>query len=425
MIDTVDSMCISRAEQWYQTRLPGGLRVLTIQRPGSQLVAIAACARAGSRHEDAARGTFHVLEHLLMGGTQHRSALAIHDAVDRVGGDLNAHTGKEYMSFYCVLPAPHWLVGLEVLTEILLSPSLHEQALAREKAIILEEIARSTDESHIIFSLFARTLWQSHPLRHPILGSAEQVAALTHEDLLRAYQRHLTACNMVVVVCGDLEHNEICDRVHRMLGSLPPGEEIFPVPALEPAWTGPRLAHLARKVTQVSLMLGVPTVGVKDPDRSALKVIERILGMGIGARLYRRLRDELRLVYGVTTATAHYEDTGYLAARTACRPTNVESVCYAILEEMAALARDGVGAEELDNAQANYAGTLARRFETNLSIASIAAVEALLHQMEPIADSIARIRAVTRDDVQRVAARYLNTGAYALATVGPESTWEE
>jgi len=385
-------------------------------------VAIKVCVRAGSRYDGEAAGTSHLLEHLLLSGTQHRSALEIHDAIDSLGGDINAQTGKEYIAFHCVMPASHWLTGLDVLSDVLIYPLLDEQALVREKSVVLEEMRRSKDQSRIIFSLFAQTLWQKHPLRHPILGYPEQVLSLDRETLIRVYQRHFTTGNVVVAICGDLDHDEVCDQVRSKLAALPQGDEHFPPPVAEPSLTQPRLFHLTRGTNQVYLMLGVPAVSMRHPDRSAIKIIERVLGMGIGARLYRRLRDELRLVYSVTTAAANYEDAGYLAVHTTCHPQNVLSVREVIVEEMAILGQRGVTAEELSKAQTNYAGTLARRFQTNLSIASIAAIEGLLYKVEPFPDSIARIQAVTLDDVERVASRYLNTAAYVMVTVGPDGT---
>lgn len=404
---------------WCEHQRPGGLRLLTISRPGSQLVAVAICVRAGSRYDAGVAGVAHLLEHMLMSGTQHRSELEIHDAVDGLGGYLNAQAGKEYISFQCVLPAPDWRVGLEILAEILICPALDEEKLTLEKMVVLEEIRRHQDQGRILYALFAQTLWQHHPLRHPILGYPEQVAGLDDETLRQAYHGRFTTGNVVLAVCGNVAHQAVRDEVDARFAALPHGEPQRPAPAVEPLHTAPRLAHLTRETNQTYMMLGVPTVGIKHPDRSALKILERVLGMGIGARLYRRLRNELRLVYDVTTAAAHYEDAGYLAAYTTCHPKNVSQVGEAIVGELAALSREGVTAMELSKAKTHYVGTLARHFETDLAIASVAASEGLLNQFEPFSASIARIQAVTQEEVAQVAARWLNTQGYAMVTVGP------
>jgi predicted Zn-dependent peptidase len=154
------------------------------------------------------------------------------------------------------------------------------------------------------------------------------------------------------------------------------------------------------------------------PDRSALKIVERVLGMGGSARLYQRLREERQLVYTVNTVTAHYEDAGYLAVHTTCDPHKVDQVRDAVLAEWQALRREGVTGDELRAARSNYAGTLLRRFETNLALAGIAGVEGLLHQVETLEEAVARIDAVQRDEVVQVARRYLDAERFVAVSIG-------
>jgi zinc protease len=142
--------------------------------------------------------------------------------------------------------------------------------------------------------------------------------------------------------------------------------------------------------------------------------------MGASARLYQRLREETQLVYSVNTVTAHYEDAGYFAVRTACDPRHVAQVQQAILEEWDKLRHRGVSEDELRAARSNYAGTLARRFETNLALAGIFGVEGLLHQVETFEEAVARINGVGRDDVLRVARQYLDVERYVAVSVGRE-----
>jgi len=175
---------------------------------------------------------------------------------------------------------------------------------------------------------------------------------------------------------------------------------------------------LNKDVHQIHLLIGVPTISMKHEDRNALKVVERVLGMGGSDRLYQRLREETRLVYSVNTVIAHYEDAGYFAIYMACNPQHVAQVQQAVLEEWAKLRHYGVSEDELSTAKSNYAGTLARRFETNLALASIFGVEALLHRLGTFEEAVGRINAVQRDDVLRVAQKYLNIECYVRVSVG-------
>ena len=203
--------------------------------------------------------------------------------------------------------------------------------------------------------------------------------------------------------------------------ALPAGLEQPPAPVREPPLNELRSGHLSKDVHQAHLLMGVPTVSMKHEDRSALKVIERVLGMGGSARLYQRLREERRLAYSVNTVTAHYEDAGYFAVHTACDPQNVAQVQQTILDEWDRLRHQGVSEDELSAAKSNYAGTLARRFETNLALASIFGVEGLLHRVETFEEAVERINAVGRDDVLRPAHKYLDVDRYVAVSVGREA----
>jgi predicted Zn-dependent peptidase len=311
--------------------------------------------------------------------------------------------------------------ALGILAEVLAGPALGEDDFWLEKLVVVEEIRRAKDQQSTIFDLFAETLWQAHPLRHPILGTLESLLDLQHEHLLSFYRQRYVVGNMLLVVCGDIDHEQTRHLVHEHFTALPAGPEQPPAPVHEPPLAGARNAHLNKDLHQEHLLLGVPTVGMVHGDRSALKVIERVLGMGASARLYQRLREEARLVYSVNTVTAHYEDAGYLAIRAACDPDNTTRVREAILAEWQELRRQGVSLAELEAAKGNYAGTLARRFESNLAIAGIFGIEGLLHRVETFEDAVARINSVERDDVVRVARQYLDVDRYVAVTLGRET----
>jgi predicted Zn-dependent peptidase len=175
---------------------------------------------------------------------------------------------------------------------------------------------------------------------------------------------------------------------------------------------------VSKDIGQTHLIIGVPTVGMCHADRAPLKVIERVLGMGGSARLYQRLREETNLVYTVRTVTAHYEDAGYFAVRTACDPETEAQVRDHVLDEWRRLREELVRDDELAAAKSNYAGTLARKFETNRAVAGVFGVEALFHRIEPFNQAVSRIEGVTEDDVARVARKYLVPERSVTVSVG-------
>jgi predicted Zn-dependent peptidase len=420
---------ITEEFDWRLLFLPNRLRLITIARPGTPTVAVRAYVRAGSRYDIEHKrpdsphpplGLAHLTEHLLFKGTRHQSQREIFATVERLGGVLEAGTTKEYTTLYVVTSRRGLVSAVDILAEVLLEPALREEDFWEEKLVVLEEMRRAQDRESVIFDLFAETLWQEHPLRYPIMGNPEGLHGLDNESLLSFYQQRYVAGNMLLVVCGDIEHEEVRRLVAHRFAALPAGLEQPPITVHEPPLDAPRTAHVPKDVHQVHLLIGVPTVSMKHEERSALKVMERVLGMGGSARLYQRLREETQLVYSVHTVMAHYEDAGYFAVKTACDPSHLARVQQAILEEWRKLRRQRVSEDELSAAKSNYAGTLARRFETNLALAGIFGVEGLLHRVETFEEAVGRIHAVQRDDVLRVARQYLDVDRYVAVSVGRE-----
>jgi predicted Zn-dependent peptidase len=412
---------------WRLVTLANGLRLITIARPGTLTVAVRAYVRAGSRYdvEDSERpclGLAHFTEHLLFKGTRRHSQRELFARVERLGGVLEAGTAKEYASFHTVTPVPGLAKALEVLAEVTAQPALGKNVFEQEKLVVQNEIRLAQDRQGVLFDLFARTLWREHPLRYPVLGTLEGLQDLDHERLRAFHRARYVADNMVLVVCGDIEHDPTHRLVAENFASLPRGPAPPPRPVHEPALSSRRDAHLNKDLHQVQLLVGVPTVSMVHEDRSALKVLERVLGMGGSARLYQRLREGARLVYSVRTVTAHYEDAGFFAVHAACDPQRATQVRQAILDEWRELRREQVSQRELHAAKSNYAGTLARRFETNLALAGILGVECLLHRVETLDEAVKRISAVRHGDVQRVAEKYLAPECAVTASIGRESS---
>jgi len=407
---------------WRLVRLPDGLRLITIARPDTPTVAVRVYIRAGSRYDQPPfLGLAHCTEHMLFKGTQSSSPRQIYACVERLGGVLEAGTTKQYVTVYAVTPGDGLMTALDVVAKVLTEPALREDDFWDEKLVLLEEIQRAEDQQSVIFDLFAETLWPAHPLRQRMRGTLEGLYNLDHESLLSFFQRRYVTGNVLLAVCGDIEHSEIQEWVSNRFAALPDGPESPPLPVDEPQLDAQRMAHLEKGVKQMCLLLGVPTVSTKHEDRSALRVVERVLGMGGSARLYQHLREEKQLVYSINTVTAHYEDVGYFAVHTVCDPQKVSEVRQAILEEWDRLRSHGVTELELRDAKSNYAGTQARRAETNLALASIFGTEGLLYRVETFEEAISRINAVRQEDVLRVARQYLNTERYVAVTVGRAS----
>jgi predicted Zn-dependent peptidase len=299
-------------------------------------------------------------------------------------------------------------------------PRLDEADFLKEKLVILEEMRRRADQRQAIWDFYAGTLWQTHPLKDRVLGYKEELLKLTIEDLCQHHTTFFVPSNTVIAIAGNITSKDALSAVEEFFGDWEGELPSFPPVPSELPLSDKREFWIEREVSQVHLLLGWPAVDMTYPDRHPLKVIGRLLGVGGSSRLYQRLREEQQLAYTVATATATYEDIGHFAIYTACQPDKVNTVRTAIFDEMAHLREQPVSDDELGRVKTSYEGSLAVNFETNLRIASIHGVEALLDRIEPFEESVRRINAVTQEDILRVARRYFDLERYISVAMGPK-----
>lgn len=399
-----------------------GLCVVVIPRPGTSTVASRAYVRVGSRHDGERRGLTHCLEHMLFRGTHSRTTGELYGQIEALGGRINADTGKDNLSLSVVTGAAYWRAGLEMLSDILQHPRLDPSDFAAERHVILTEIAARADMRQIIWDLYDLTLWQAHPLRHRVLGYAGVVEKLAIEEVAAHYRRFVVPQATLLVVCGDCDPAEVLGSVESLCADWTGDSTVYPPVPLEPPLAERRVGTIERSITQTHLVIGWPTVGLRHTDSYVLKIIERILGVGGNCRLHRELREQQGLVYAVWTARAEHEDAGHFAIYTAIDPAKVETTVEAVLSQIKQLQSESVPDAELEAARTNYEGSMAVSFETNLHMAGIVGIETLLTgAFEPFEEAARRVRAVTPQDIVRVANRYLDTERYALATVGSKA----
>lgn len=405
---------------FYTETVNGSLRLLVIPRRHSQTVACRVYIKCGSRHDGELRGLAHLLEHMLFRGTRHRCTEELFHAVERWGGKIRVTTGKEYTSVGFVLPARELEVGLEITADVLLNPLFPASAFIEEKAVVATEVVATQDQQQVLWDLLAHTLWQRHPLRYPIGGDVLSLAAIDLAHLQAHHRHHFQPRRSVVVIAGDVKMQDCRQAVERLFGTYRDGEgpsEAEP-PSVEPPLRGVREAHLEKDTHQSHLLMAWPVGGMGMVERPALKLLEAILGGGGSSRLYRGLRMNNGLVYGVSVSTTLYEDVGYLAVHTTCDPQDLAKVRRIILDEVDRLGRIPVESGELCDAQRQYEGALLINFETNYRLAGLFGTSALLHRVRPFEELRAGVRAVSVEDVLATARSYLSPEHYVAVTVG-------
>jgi predicted Zn-dependent peptidase len=401
------------------TRLPNGIRVVTETMPWARSVATGFRVGVGARDEsDELAGASHFLEHLLFKGTEARTAAQIAEAVDAVGGDMNAHTAREHTSYYTRLPAGQLVLGLDILSDVLLEPAFRPNEIEAERQVILEEIAMDEDSPEDrVFVLLADALFPGHPIGREVAGTRASIEAMTREQIAGFHRRWYRPANLVVSAAGALDHAEVVEGVARRFGDVDGGER----PArIAPSAKQKPLVVQRRRMEQVHMAIGVRAISLHDPDRYALDVADHILGGGPSSRLFQTIREERGLAYSVYSFTSEWTDSGELGVYAGTAPGRFDEVAALLQSELDRFAADGPTEAELQLAKGYLEGSLLLDGET--SVGNMAAIgRAMLNHDEIVGvdEHIARYRAVTLADVRRVLDRVLGAGARTIAVVGP------
>jgi predicted Zn-dependent peptidase len=398
-----------------------GLRVATEHVPGARSVCSGVWVGVGARDEPAElAGVSHFLEHLLFKGTAHRSAQDLARAVDRVGGDMNAFTTKEYTAYYTRLPAGAADLGLELLGDVISSPALRDLDVESERQVIAEELAMDDDtpddKAH---SLLADALFPKHPLGRETAGDRTSVASITADQVRSFFGRWYRPANIVVAVAGDVDHADVVAAIERW--------PLEPTDAGAPVRTPPGdaivgFAGLKRSTEQVHVAIGYRAMARRDPDREALDVLNHVLGGGMSSRLFDEIRERRGLAYAVFSGPSFYADAGALSIYAGTSKENLDEVLDCIDTEIDRLVNDGVTDTELDVARGYLSGSYLLGLEDAASrMSRLGGQLTVLGELADVDEQLERFRSVTADDVLRVARRVL-TPSRALAVVGPVST---
>jgi len=398
--------------------LPSGIRLVTETMADVRSVAVAFWVGSGSRDEsDELAGASHFLEHLLFKGTATRSAAAIAESLDEVGGDCNAFTTKEYTTFYIRLLAEHLPLGLDILSEIMWDPALRQSDVDAERTVILDEILMHADEpADLAAEQWQAALFPGHALGRDTLGTAATVGDLSASDIRGFFDHHYRPANMVVSVAGDCTHEGVAADLERRFaggsgGAAPtrtaPGPDTVP------------LQIVRRPTEQAHVVYGMRSVSRLDERRWALSVLNHVLGGGLSSRLFQKVREERGLAYSVWSERAAYADAGSLAVVVGTAPEHVSEVLRIIAGELEALAIDGITERELAVAKGNIRAEMLLSGEDSGARMSRIGASTLLHgSVQSVDDVLAHIEAVGREDVAAVAKEVV-LAPRTLSAVGP------
>jgi predicted Zn-dependent peptidase len=408
-----------------RTVLPGGLRVVTESLPSVRSAAFGIWVGVGSRDEGPLHaGATHYLEHLLFKGTSKRTALEISAAMDEVGGELNAFTGKEYTCYYARVLDADLPLAIDVLSDMVSNSLLEHRDVDAERGVILEEIAMNDDDpSDSVHEAFVAQLFGDTPLGRPILGTVDSINAITREQIAEHYHARYTPPDLVVAAAGNLDHDQVVEAVarsfsHVLDGSLAPaGPRLGGQAGEVPAGTGLRL--ISRGIEQANLILGCEGLSRTDERRFALGVLNAELGGGMSSRLFQEVREKRGLAYSVYSFSSQHADTGIWGVYVGCLPSKADEVLAICQDEVAKVVSGGLTDAELARGKGQLRGSIVLGLEDPSSrMSRLGKAELAYPRLEPVDEILASISAVTHDDVRRVAAEIL-AQPKVLAVVGP------
>ncbi len=400
------------------TTLSNGLVVLSDRMDSVETVSVGVWAGVGSRHETPDQaGLCHLLEHMAFKGTQRRSAYAIAEAIEAVGGQLNAYTGREATAYFAKVLAEDLPLAVDLLSDIVAAPALDSGELERERQVILQEIAQAVDQpDDIIFDYFQETAFKDQALGRSVLGERAALQALDRDRLAATRAAYYGAERLVLAAAGRIDHDRLVALAEAGLGHLPRHSEAVAAPA---RYTGGDFRE-ARETEQTHLLIGLPGAAQTDSSYYTEQVLSMLLGGGMSSRLFQSVRESHGLAYNVASLSMTYADAGLLGIYTATAPADCAAAADLILDEVAGLA-DSLAEAEVARAKTQLRAQILMSLESTSARCEALALHQLAYGRPVGLDEVAAsVAAVTPADVAALARR-LPGASPTVAAMGPLS----
>ncbi|AGZ53191.1 M16 family metallopeptidase [Mycobacterium kansasii] len=406
-----------------RTTLPGGLRVVTEYLPSVRSASVGLWIGVGSRDEGVTvAGAAHFLEHLLFKSTPTRTAVDIAQAMDAVGGELNAFTAKEHTCYYAHVLDADLALAMDLVSDVVLNGRCAADDVELERDVVLEEIAmRDDDPEDALADLFLSALFGNHPVGRPVIGTVQSVSAMTRAQLQSFHLRRYTPERMVVAVAGNVDHGEVVALVREHFGPrLVRGRRpVAPRKGAGRVNGMPGLTLAERDAEQTHVSLGIRTPGRGWQHRWALSVLHTALGGGLSSRLFQEIREARGLAYSVCSALDIFADSGALSVYAACLPERFAEVMRVTADVLESVARDGITEAECRIAKGSLRGGLVLGLEDSSSrMSRIGRSELNYGKHRSIEHTLQQIERVTVEEVNMVARRLLGN-RYGAAVLGP------
>ncbi|MCG9893854.1 MAG: insulinase family protein [Fimbriimonadaceae bacterium] len=405
-----------------KTVLPNGVRVVSEHLPHVGSASVGLWCRTGSADEEPSEaGITHLIEHMLFKGTESRTPHQIADAIESVGGSLNAFTDKQVTCYYAHTLAEEAETAVDVLTDMALNSRLDPDDLETEKRVVLEEIRQGEDEpSSLVFDLHLEAIWPESVYGLPVIGTSESVSSFQRDDLTRYMERRYRGGRILLAAAGRVEHAALVDWASERLAAIPEGsdDELHPRPD---AAAG--TAYHGRRVEQVHFCIGGEGPGLLDPGYEAAILCHEMLGGGMASRLFQEVREKRGLAYSVGTHLAAYLSGGCFLIYGGTGKATWDEMQEVIHAELARFRSEGPSDEELERAKRSICGSLVLALEgTGSRMRRMAKSELNRGRDVPVEETVQRVQGVTRAELMELSAWMLDSAKMRTTAIGPEDS---
>ncbi len=414
---------MSSSAIYHKSVLPNGVRVVTGPMSGVRSASLIFYYNVGSRYERAEiSGVSHYLEHMLFKGTEKRpDPMQISQAIEGIGGMLNAATGRESTTYWAKVPSTHFAMSFDVLTDIIRNSMIEEDELDKERSVILEEIRSIFDmPEDLVHEVIDEVVWGDQGVGRGIAGTEESVERIDRDVMFDFWRRNYTPSRLVIASGGDVDHNEVVALAEEHFGDLEEGTTADEYERAVSDQTERRVHLTERDTEQAHLCIAMPALPYSDERRYVQGTLEAVLSSGMSSRLFQEIREKRGLVYSVYGYFRPYEDVGQGVFYAGTDIDRVEETIEAILGELRKLRDEPLTADELQLTKELRKGRLLMGLEDSRSVASwVGSQEATYGEIRTPEEVMERIEAVTIDDVQALAQEIFREDRLSLALVGP------
>ena len=402
--------------------LPSGLPILTATTEGTASVTVLVFAGAGSRYETKKdTGIGHFLEHMFFkGGKKFRNTKEVSVAIDGIGGDFNAFTGKEYAGYYVKVAATHADLACDVLSDMLVHATFPQEEIEKERGVIIEE-ARMYEDTPMYRAGwdFELLLYGDCPLGWDTIGTEEVIRSVSQKDFQKHKDELYTSDNLVITFGGKIDPKLASELSNKYFASIGGKKSKAFVPHTK---FGTKKVWLRTKKTEQShLVLGVPGVSALDKDHFSHKLLSIILGGNMSSRMFLNIREEKGLCYYISTETDSYLDAGCLSTRAGVDQSRLHEAITLILHEYAECRKKGITGEELSRAKEFLKGKITLSLEDSEELAHFYGKQQLLYpKVRSIGEYFQEIDRITEEQVNALAKRLLKPEEMRLVVIGSE-----